>query len=244
MMDAGAEFDRLFRSATAESAVAERTRLDSSYFAKDCLWIVDKVQNGTPDSMVGVAALVMLSIQQPFYMMPRQIAGVARDGTTSPYLFGSKRPGLAYVMRNRRELHRSALRCADGAMDLDSLILDYLAVPGLGIVKASFLAQMTVGDGACLDTLNLRTLGLAETAFRLPKTLTVATVRKRISAYNAVWRSIGDSAQWWDSWCDLVATRSHNARGAVIQGFEDTAHVSRIHRLAITGGIKSEAYLD
>jgi hypothetical protein len=240
MLDARAEFDSLFADAKASDESARA----STHFARDCLWIVNEVQNGKPESMVGVAALVMLSIQQPFYMMPRQIEGVARDGVTSPYLFGAKRNGLACVMRNRRELHRSALRYADGAIDLDTLILDYLAVPCLGIVKASFLAQMTVGDGACLDTLNLRTLGLAESAFRLPKTLTAATVRKRIAAYNAVWRSVGDSAHWWDSWCDLVASRSHNARGALIQGFDDTAHVSRTHRLAITGGIESESFLD
>ena len=239
-MDAGVQFDQLFASAKESDAQSRA----STHFARDCLWIVDQVQNGPPESIVGVAALCMLSIQQPFWMMPRQMADLAENGISSVYLFGAKRSGLAYVMRNRRELHKSALAYADGRISLDTLILDYLAVPSLGIVKASFLAQMTVGDGACLDTLNLRTLGLAETAFRLPKTLTVGTVRKRIAAYNAVWRSVGDSAHWWDSWCDLVATRSHNARGALIQGFDDTAHVSRTHRLAITGGIKSESFLD
>lgn len=230
---ATADFDSFF---AAGKAAAEES-LAATLFAADCLPIVEHATKHA-DNLPGIAALVLLSIRQPFYMMPRQMADVARNGLESPYLFGWKRDGLAYVIRNRHALHRAACAYRDGTMNLDSLILEYLAVPGLGIVKASFLAQMTVGDGACLDTLNLRTLGLSETAFRLSKALTVATVRKRITTYNAVWRSVGDSAHWWDSWCAFVGDRTHNDRGAAIGGFRNAAHVSATHRLAITTKIK------
>lgn len=234
MRDAGAEFDSLFASVEAdEIAYAARPTL----FRTDCLWIAEQAQK-SPDALPGIASLVLLSIRQPFVYMPRQIEDVAEWSYSSPYMFGWKKHGLLYVRENKRDLHRSAVACADGRKSLDDLILDYLAIPGLGIVKASFLAQMTVGDGACLDTLNLRTLGLSETAFRMSKTLTVKTVRRRIAAYNACWRSVGDSAYWWDSWCEIVASRSHNVLGRSLQGFDSAAAVSAQHRLAITGGIR------
>lgn len=232
-IDAGDEFDRFFAAASQEAA---QTKADSP-FTQDCLWIVEHAQRSA-DTFPGIAALVLLSIRQPFYLMGTQVADVARNDYASRFLFGWKSAGLHYVRANKKALHASARACHDGTKTLDDLILDYLAVPGLGIVKASFLAQMTVGDGACLDTLNLRTLGLSETAFRLSKTLTVKTVKARIAAYNAVWRSVGDSAHWWDSWCDLVAGRSHNVLGRAIGSAGALSHqVSRLHRIAITGGI-------
>ena len=231
--DDAADFDRFF----AETSRDESKRVAESYFTRDCLWIVERAQ-ASPDTFPGIAALVLLSIQQPFVQMPRQIADVAQDGAESQWLFGYKSAGFDFVRRNKRALWESARACHAGKISLDDLILDYLAIPNMGIVKASFLAQMTVGQGACLDTLNLRTMGLSETAFRTPKALKPVSIRKRIATYNAAWRAHGDSAYWWDSWCDLVGNRTHNVRGYKIGGFANGSEVSHVHRLAITGGIK------
>jgi hypothetical protein len=233
MLNDGADFDSMFASAQAESVQFESARP----FTTDCLWIVEQAQKSA-DTFPGIAALVLLSIRQPFYLMGRQVQDVAENDYASRYLFGWKSSGLHHVRANKRSLHYAAQACHGGDITLDELILEYLAIPGMGIVKASFLAQMTVGDGACMDTLNLRTLGLSETAFRLSKTLTVKTVKRRIAAYNAVWRSVGNSAHWWDSWCDLVASRIGNVRGYAIGSAGSSAHaVSKLHRIAITGGI-------
>jgi len=228
------DFDSMFASATAEAATFNRTRP----FATDCLWIMERAQ-ASADTFPGIAALVLLSIQMPFYRIPLMVRDVAENDYAAKSLWGWKSNGLHYVRAHKRELHASAQRFARGEIDLDSLILDYLAIPGMGIVKASFMAQLTVGDGACLDTLNLRTLGLSEEAFKLSKSLTVKTVRARIHAYNSVWRGVGDSAHWWDAWCELVAKRSFNILGRSIGKPGSAAHdVSALHRLAITGGIK------
>lgn len=238
MSNDGSDFDSFFASAKAEADSFQATRP----FTTDCLWIANQAQNSA-DVFPGIAALVSLSIQQPFWMLPRQVADVVKRDYASPFLWGHKAGSLHYVRANKRALHASARACYEGDKSLDDLILDYLAIPGLGIVKASFLAQMTVGDGACLDTLNLRTLGLREDAFKTPKTLQVKTIRARIAAYNATWRSVGDSAHWWDSWCDLVASRTHidvgtTRRRTIGSAGADVHAVSRLHRLAITGGIK------
>lgn len=231
--DGAADFDSFFAAAKADDTRA----MSSTHFARDCQWIVQQAQTSA-DTLPGIGALVLLSIRQPFYLMPMQMKSLARMDYKCPYLFGWKSDGLMYLRMNKRALHKAARACYEGDMSLDDLILEYLAVPGMGIVKASFFAQMTVGNGACLDTLNLRTLGLNETAFRLAKTLSVKTVRRRIASYNACWQSVGDSSYWWDSWCELVASRTRNVRGYAIQGFRSAADVSHSHRMAITGGIK------
>lgn len=231
--DSTDDFDAMFDSAKAESDSFSASRP----FSQDCVWIASKAQE-SPDTFPGIVAMVLLTIQMPFYRIGDMVRDVAENDYAAKSLWGWKSAGLHYARANKRELHACAMAYVAGKKSLDDLILDYLAVPGLGIVKASFLAQLTVGNGACLDTLNLRTLGLAETAFRTPKTLHVKTVRQRIHAYNAVWQATGDSAYWWDAWCDLVAQRQANILGRSIGSAGATAHaVSRMHRIAITGGI-------
>jgi len=230
---AGLEFDSLFAASCAdtESAKAE------SGFHTDCTWISAQVQ-ANPDSFVCATAFVLLTIRQPFYLMATQVPDVAKRGTESVYLFGSKRAGLAYVRENKTSLHATTLDYAEGRIDLNEVIFRYMAIPGLGLVKSSFLAQLTVADGACLDTLNLRRLGMGESALKTPKTLSESAIRKRIATYNALWRAHGDSAYWWDSWCEFVASRTHNVIGSIIAGFDSALHVSAAHRIAVTGGIQ------
>ncbi|XAI96027.1 hypothetical protein [Microcystis phage Mwe-JY26] len=178
------------------------------------------------DVFFWVAVFVILTIRQPFYLMPAQMADVKANGAASRFLFGWKRQAFRALAERKAELQAAAIATHEGRMSLDSLILLYLSIPGLGIVKASFLAQMTAADGACLDTHNLRALGLDESAFKTPKTLKVETIAQRIIAYNAVWRAIGDSAHWWNGWCDFVATLYPDR-------YKDGAAVSRLHRLPL-----------
>lgn len=196
-----------------------------SHFENDARWIASKVQE-SPDNLVSTAVLVLLTIRQPFYGISAQVTDVRTKGATSSYLFGMKRDGYRYAVENKASLHNAVKDRVAGKITLDALILRFLEIPGLGIVKASFLAQMAVCEGACLDTHNLLALGLHAQTFKTPKTLQVATIARKIAAYNAVWRAIGDSAHWWNGWCDFVATL-YPAR------FTDGAAVSAFHRLAI-----------
>lgn len=195
-----------------------------SYFHHDCIEIANASLQDL-DVFKNVGALVLLSIRQPFIVMPQQMADVWEKGRDSAFLFGHKRHGFDFIQTHAVRLQRLAREVKQSG-DLDSYILALLECPNLGIVKASFFAQMTVADGACLDSHNLARLGLAETAFRLPKTLKIDSVHKRIRAYNAVWRMEGDSAYWWNSWCDHVAKQTRNA-------FASGAQVSSFHRLAL-----------
>lgn len=202
-----------------------------SYFATDC---IDISNAALSDIQVfkDAGALVLLSIQQPFITMPGQFADLRRNGRDSKFLFGHKRAGYDFIQQHAVRLQRIA-RDAKASGDLDSLILAFLECPNLGIVKASFYAQLTIADGACLDSHNLTRLGLAETFFRTPKTLKIESVHKRIRTYNTVWRNEGDSAYWWDSWCDHVANQKLAKRDQWKAAFGSGAAVSRMHRLAL-----------
>ena len=130
----------------------------------------------------------------------------ARTAPRSKYLFGAKREGYAYAVEHAEMLHAgmmAALATDDvvGAIDLIAL------VPGLGVVKAAFVAQMAGFDIGCLDRHNLARLGLPEDAFKLPKTLLPETRRRKIAEYVRYTRAAGTSEYWWNSWCAYVAGR-------------------------------------
>ena len=196
-----------------------------SPFKIHCIAIV-KASQRSADTFANVAIFVLATIQQQFNAMPIQMDSFKRDGINSRFLFGVKRQGYAFIQENKVNLWRQAKRFTKGEISLEQLIIEYMAIPGLGITKASFLAQMTVADGACLDSHNLRRLGLSETQFRLAKGLKVETVLQKIKAYNAVWQSVGDSAYWWDSWCEYLANKRTGT-------WRSALHVSETHMHAI-----------
>lgn len=203
---------------------------NENYFARDCLRIVERAQQ-SPRAVGDVGCFVMLTIQQWLAIVPRAMVDVRKNGADSRYAWGNKKAGIRYILENKVELHHFAVEAYHGRMNLDSLILRYLAIPGLGIVKTQFLAQMTVGNGACLDMHNLRELGLSESAFKTPKTLKVETIAKRIEAYNAIWQAGNrDSAYWWNYWCDSYAQRKQ-AKSPI--KYETGSEVSRVHLCAI-----------
>lgn len=178
-----------------------------SYFRRDCLQIV-KYAQASPDGVADAACFTLLTIQQWLALVPRALDDVRKHGVDSRFAWGNKRKGIEFILANKRALWDDARRAWEGETSLDDLILAYLAIPGLGVVKASFLAQMTIGNGACLDMHNLRSMGLSESAFKTPKTLRVQSIRNRIKTYNAAWQAYGDSAYWWDMWCDAYAARA------------------------------------
>jgi hypothetical protein len=230
--DLADDFDRFF--AGGKSA-ADKAKADS-YFTKDCQWIVGHAQ-ASPDAFPGIAGMALLSIKQPFALMPVFMGDLARMGDQSSYLFGAKRAGFQYVREHKADLWASARAFKRGDLSLDELIADYMKVPSLGIVKASFVAQMTAGEGACIDTINQQRFGLPADFGRSSKHRP-SSLPARIHAYNAYWQAHGDSAWWWDSWCDHMAERKFNAAGKRPTGNLNTgAEYSALHRLAITAGV-------
>jgi hypothetical protein len=158
----------------------------------------------SPDGLVDVIAFVLSTIQQPLASCARQMADIRAHGAASVYLFGSKRAGYEYAVEHREVLFAAVVK----AVEVGDVVgaVDVLAnVPGLGVVKASFVAQIVGLEVACLDSHNLKRLGLPETAFRLSKGVKPATKRAKIAAYVQACGDTGGAEYWWNSWCSHVA---------------------------------------
>lgn len=163
----------------------------------------------SPDGLVDVIAFVLCTIQQPLQSVANQMRDIRIMGAESKYLFGSKRDGYRYATAHKHVLHAAMVAAADVNDAIG--IVDVLSnVPGLGIVKASFVAQCCGFETACLDTHNLKRLGLAETAFRLAKSVKPETKRAKIVAYLKVCADTGGSRHWWNLWCETVAGNRAN----------------------------------
>jgi hypothetical protein len=153
-----------------------------------------------------LVTFVLLTIRQPFHHVEKQIADVRQNGRDSRWLFGSKREGYDYVHAHADVLFaaiREAARMDDvvGAVDVLS------SVPGLGVVKASFIAQCIGLEASCLDVHHLERLGLPLDAFKLPKKIGHGTKIAKIKAYLDVCAKHGGARHWWNQWCAFVAGR-------------------------------------
>lgn len=243
------DFDALFNLSSAQAAhEASLEAARPSHYKTDCLYVADRAQ-ADPDLFPGIVAFVLLTIQQHFIGIPRAVADVAKHGTRSRFMFGSKPDGLTYARQNKRILHKAARACHAGNLDLAGLVQEYMGIPGLGIVKASFLAQLTVGQGACLDTVNMQRLGLAWNMFATSKArLSPSAIRARILSYQAVCNAHGTTQEFWDIWCDTLAARQEIPTGKFskidgmpiyrrIEAFKSGEAASAVHRLAVDGGI-------
>lgn len=153
-----------------------------------------------------VIAFVLATIRQPFSRVGAQMADIRANGAAAKSLFGSKRAGYQYALDNASRLRLAVANAPDAVAAVDALT----AVPGLGIVKAAFVAQICGHEIACLDGHNLKRLGMAESALKLAKSVKPATRLAKIAAYAALCARHGGSAYWWNSWCEYVAGNRAN----------------------------------
>lgn len=196
------------------------------YFKRDVLAFTSPRALSSPDRFFKSVVFVLATIQQRFDTVEMIVDRLEREGAESRFLFGSKRAGYNYASENRRVLLKQAQAFVKGKNSLETLILDFMEIPGLGLAKASFLAQIVVGDGACLDRHNLRFLGLPENFVKAPKTLQAASLFRRVQVYNETWQKHGNSALWWNQWCDHVAD-------IYPRSFANGSEVSKLHRIAV-----------
>jgi hypothetical protein len=74
-------------------------------------------------------------------------------------------------------------------------ILLFMRIPNLGMVKAAFCAQMFGFDVACIDSHNIKRLGLPASAVKTPPAkMKPATARKKVAAYVSLTQATGGSA--------------------------------------------------
>lgn len=171
--------------------------------------------------------LVFLSIRQPFHAMQKQMQDVDNNGMQSPYLFGWKRGGLAFVRANASTLRETLKAVPSGYGDVEAL-LQIASIKGLGLVKAGFVLQLVTGSAGCIDTHNMERFGLNVNAFKFGAGASDALKRKKALAYLDACRNAGGCESLWDSWCNHVAAYHP-------KHWTDGNAVSEMHQTAIMG---------
>lgn len=185
--------------------------------------------HSSPDNLVQVGTFVLATIQMPFYRMLNAMEDIKQKGANSSYLFGSKRLGYAFMSENKERLHSEMLAIFESGDNVECKLIElFVQIPGLGIPKAAFLAQLVGAETACLDTHNLAHFGIDEKAFRLGAKVTAKTIRAKIARYVETCRAYNTSEGWWNSWCEFVVNTSRNAGK-----FANAEEVSKLHCLAL-----------
>jgi len=178
-----------------------------------------------PDKLLDVGTMVLLSIRMQWVGVGNQMIDVRKNGSKSKCLWGFKRDGYIYLRDNRKRLYQHVRDYRAGRIWLDDLMREFLKVPGLGLPKAGFLCQLTVGDGGCLDMHNLERFGLDASTLIIPKRRNVSeqmqVIDDYISHYLHTCLACGGSEKLWNDWCHWL-----NDRVSTFDGAED---VSRRH---------------
>ena len=177
------------------------------------------------EGLESVFRFCFCSIRKPLSSCLYQIEDIEINGIQSKHLFGSKRKGLEYVIKNKEALLTGLLEIKgrnmnDLARTIEAVYF-VMQVPGLGMVKASFVLQMLGFNVACLDSHNLKRLGLDIKEMKVPNTLRPETKIKKITKYVKLTRIKGTEF-WWDTWCDYVAGNIANkalATGEAVSEF-------------------------
>ncbi len=164
----------------------------------------------TVAGFVDTLNMVSLSIRNPWHKVGSMLKDVDKNGAGSIYLKnGTKAAFYAYVTSHAVSLKADCDALA-AAGDTVGLIYRLTQIPGLGIVKAGFVAQLVYGVGGCLDCHNLKRLGLKESAFKL--TGKEHLDKTRIAIYVDAINRAGGTAQLWDDWCVYLALYTPNAK--------------------------------
>lgn len=185
-----------------------------------------------PENFRRVALFVIATIRQPLYSVPDAMAEIDEHGAFAPCLWGFKREAYDWLEANAGDLYESAMQIWHSLPDNEAaapLVSLFADVPGLGLAKGGFLAQLAFGLVGCLDSHNLKRFGIPENAFKACKFKNAKTAKTRrglVTRYLEACEAAGGCARLWDEWCTYVAENQSEA-------YHDARHVSFLHCEAI-----------
>ena len=171
------------------------------------------------------ALFVLATIQQQLETVPAIVTDFEALGGASRFAFGSKKSGLDYLDLQYKSLYRDAVNCTENPAEL---LRVFLRVPGFGLVKAGFLAQIFCNSVGCIDVHNVRLYNVPLSAVRYGYKAKPKTKEAKRKTYVALCDGLGGSAALWSRWCDYVAQLRPN-------NWQDGAEVSRFHFDVISG---------
>jgi len=170
-------------------------------YKRDVTKILTDTEQGTPEDLLAVITFVLLTVRMPFSRTGKQAKDVAKNKDKAKSLWGFKAKGYHHAVVHSSSLYDNMVASRS---DVDHVLYELLLVPGLGLPKASFVAQCLGYDTACLDSHNLKRMG-----YPVSITKTKTNVNKSIDEYLKVVQEKG--TEWyWNTWCEYVAGNRHN----------------------------------
>ena len=191
-------------------------------YQRDCIAISNHAQSHA-QGLLDVMAFTFCTIQTPLKRCYDQMQDIRANGADAVALWGAKRDGYKYAVANLQHLHADMLLHLDNG-DAVGAMLTMLNVPCLGLVKAGFVCQMFGFDVSCLDTHNLKALGLDVKDVKLDAKLSLDKRINKVQSYIKLTRESGGAEYWWNKWCDFVA-----AKGGLNKGLDSGDIVSAYH---------------
>ncbi len=189
--------------------IAINARKSAEGFKRACVFVLSTIRVGLPTAVAATRTYLKTGEREP------------------GAFFGSKLDGLDYLDVHAERLwslceHLSAT--LDGR-ELENALVDVLIdIPGIGLAKAGFIAQLIYGRSGCIDTHNLIRFGLKEREFRpIPASAKPATRERHINRYNEFVEQVGGTEKLWDDWCAHVSS---------LQGYGTPDEVSAMHLVA------------
>lgn len=175
--------------------------------------IISEHGRSGPDGWARVARFAMATARRPLYKIAEDYGAIERmedNADTDSGLTAARLEAWFGLWDGRAA---SYWQCEDimdaGGPRAPDYLVGYLAtLPGLGLAKAGFTAQMIYGVSGCLDTHNLKRYGIGPAVFSHFKRR--RTVRARLAfatRYNVAVAAAGTTAALWDRWCQYVAQR-------------------------------------
>ena len=151
------------------------------------------------------------------------------------FQWGNKKKGAKYVTTHLQEWYDGTMKIIKSkkkGSELD-MILHWLQVPGLGLPKAGFMVQLTMGRAGCMDVHNLRKYLPDEDASKGTPSRwqtsgqSAETKRRKAIDYLDTCKKVGGCKFLWDTWCTERAEEYPDH-------FEDGDHVSKLHPIWVS----------
>ncbi len=163
---------------------------------------------GSPRGLQDIVIFAVSTIQTPISRAATVALDIHEHGSQSKYLNPSRRLTVEFIEKHKRSMYRK-LKASESPENAVGLLIQ---TPGLGIVKAAFVAQLLGYDVGCIDRHNVALYNVKSSTITVPSSLKPATRERKIEAYVELCREIGGSEFLWDQWCAHVANSKWNRR--------------------------------
>lgn len=195
---------------------------------------VQQYAQRSASNLSDVALMTVLSIRQPWLNIGNQMIDVRTNKHNAKSLWGGKKKTYEYLQANKHKMYAQMMAVINSNKSDThksmSLMNIFLRVDGLGVPKAGFMCQLTVGLVGCMDSHNIKMYNLDAKDFVLsqrPKTERGLDANaKKILSYIELCHDYG-TENLWNSWCSFLATKSDK--------WQDANHVSEVHYSYLTG---------